>query len=307
MAQLAIKGHPTRGKEVIEILEMLGGCNEHNYSADCDSLCFYIGKSTNIIYYDWVNNCYDDTCVFTLEYFLKKFPYKVGDKAIVYDKEILALHTVQDMRWNYTLNKVEYKICSSWLDVSIIQPYKEKTIEKSINKTNKVIFDANAQCCDIINDIIKKETMEEKLEQKTLDIPKGYEFFGINDDNQIVLTKKQIQYPKTYLECAKILGRFGASVYIDGYKGRLLDKLQELIICRDAYWKIAGEQMGLDKPWVPDSINGLNKYCLVNCGNHITKTTLVSINVILAFPTSEMRDAFKKNFDNDIEFCKEFL
>jgi mannose/fructose-specific phosphotransferase system component IIA len=30
-------------------------------------------------------------------------------------------------------------------------------------------------------------------------------------------------------------------------------------------------------------------------------------NTILAFPTSEMRDAFKENFDDDIEFCKEFL
>ena len=38
---LAIKGHP-RGKEVIEILEMLGGRNSHSYIADCDSLCFSI-------------------------------------------------------------------------------------------------------------------------------------------------------------------------------------------------------------------------------------------------------------------------
>ena len=35
-----------------------------------------------------------------------------------------------------------------------------------------------------------------------LDIPEGYEFFGIDDDNKIVLTKKQPQYPKTFEECA---------------------------------------------------------------------------------------------------------
>ena len=28
---------------------------------------------------------------------------------------------------------------------------------------------------------------------------------------------------------------------------------------------------------------------------------------ILEFPTAEMRDAFKENFDPDIEFCKELL
>ena len=41
MAKLAIKGHPTRGKEVIEILEMFGGKNS-NY---CD------GQFINSIYF----------------------------------------------------------------------------------------------------------------------------------------------------------------------------------------------------------------------------------------------------------------
>ena len=31
------------------------------------------------------------------------------------------------------------------------------------------------------------------------------------------------------------------------------------------------------------------------------------INYILTFPTREMRDAFKENFDSDIEICKELL
>ena len=56
------------------------------------------------------------------------------------------------------------------------------------------------------------------------------------------------------MECAKILDCFSAG-YIDGYKNNLLEKLQELLICRDAYWKIAGEQMGLGEPWEPDWCN----------------------------------------------------
>ena len=80
---IAIKGHTTRGEEIIKILEMLGGINLHDYNADCDSLCYYSEKSTDrisYIYYDWVNNCYEDMHVFTLEEFLEKYPYKVGDK-----------------------------------------------------------------------------------------------------------------------------------------------------------------------------------------------------------------------------------
>jgi hypothetical protein len=34
MGNIAIKGHPTRGKEVIEILEMLGAKNKYNLSGD---------------------------------------------------------------------------------------------------------------------------------------------------------------------------------------------------------------------------------------------------------------------------------
>ena len=30
--KLAIKGHPTRGNEVIELLKMMGGINESNHS-----------------------------------------------------------------------------------------------------------------------------------------------------------------------------------------------------------------------------------------------------------------------------------
>ena len=52
MAKLAIKGHKTRGKEVIEILEMLGGNNPHKYVAYSDCFYFYIGDETRNIYYD---------------------------------------------------------------------------------------------------------------------------------------------------------------------------------------------------------------------------------------------------------------
>lgn len=87
----------------------------------------------------------------------------------------------------------------------------------------------------------------------------------------------------------------------------LLYNLQELLICRDAYWKIAGEQMKLGKPWEPDFGNEV-LYCIYNYWGEIIKdkTTLV-INKILIFPTEEMRDAFWENFYDLIEVCKELL
>ena len=111
MAQLVIKGHATRGKEVIEILEMLGGRNPHSYIADCDSLCFSIGKGTNTIYYDWVKDCYEDKdiLVFTLEEFLEKYPYKVGDKVLIND-DINDVYTIKSMIWDAEIEEVAYRI-----------------------------------------------------------------------------------------------------------------------------------------------------------------------------------------------------
>ena len=147
-------------------------------------------------------------------------------------------------------------------------------------------------------------------------LPKGYEFRDENGNvintSKIVLEKKKNEYPKTYEECAKVL-LDRASVRNDlGYKGELLVALQKLLVCRDAYWQIAGQKMGLDNPWEPD-YNGTFedgtpiKYVIYNNGTYIVKERRSSPNYILAFPTEEMRDEFYENFIDLIEECKELL
>ena len=130
------------------------------------------------------------------------------------------------------------------------------------------------------------------------------------------IEKKKKEYPKTYEECCKILdfcGEYFFTTYEDGihfpgeenniYKIlKYTSILTKLLICRDAYWKIAGEEMELGKSWEPD-YNDFNKtlsmYCL--CG----KFGLSVINPLqFVFPSKEMRDEFAENFKKDIEFCK---
>ena len=142
--------------------------------------------------------------------------------------------------------------------------------------------------------------------------PNGYEFRDENGNvinaMKIVLEKKKKEYPKTYEECAKIL-LDRASVRNDlGYKGDLLVALQKLLVCRDAYWKIAGEEMGLGKPWKPDWLDDdTRKYVITSSKVFETFGGLGYINYILTFPTKEMRDAFYENFKELIEQCKELL
>ena len=310
MAQLAIRGHATRGEEVIEILEMLGGKNKQGYNGKYQTLWYYINVRSEICVF---KHSFDGCNFFTLEEFLEKFPYKVGDK--VRDARINdCVGEIINARCDDNEKQIIYVVKWDELPSPLIlpyfaidlQPYKEGIL----NKSNKAVFDANAQCCDMMNHLIKKETMGEKLEQITLDIPKGYEFFGINDDNQVVLAKNQLQYPKTYKECCEMIGYESDRQSVTGYLAEYIENFQQLLICRDAYWKIAGEQMGLENPWEPDFTNNdEERYGIYTLANKVERDFcgVGDVNMILSFPTEEMRDEFYNNFKELIEECKELL
>ena len=111
MAQLAIKGHATRGKEVIELLEMLGGKNEEDY----------VGGETTWLY--TINNgIIDCNCpsgkyiIYTIEEFLDKFPYKVGDNVLY--KVYGICSKIKTMHWNVEMEHVFYRLDSNKLFVA---------------------------------------------------------------------------------------------------------------------------------------------------------------------------------------------
>lgn len=151
-------------------------------------------------------------------------------------------------------------------------------------------------------------------------LPEGYIFKDENGNvinaTKIVLEKKKKEYPKTYEECCKVLESEGRSLlintdHITDYERDLanrIGKFHKLIVCRYTYWKIYGEEIGLEKPWQPDYKK--ERYVISRYIDEIVKgyrqAGLIE-HFILEFPTEEMRDAFKENFDPDIEFCKEFL
>lgn len=144
-------------------------------------------------------------------------------------------------------------------------------------------------------------------------LPNGYIFKDENGNiinaTKIVMEKKKKEYPKTYCECKDILGLWDIDDTERGYyKTDLIDKLQMLLICRDAYWKLYGDEMGLGKPWEPDwrekrhiiyrnQDNIIGGYRESGCVEHH----------IFEFPTPEMQDAFYENFKELIESCKELL
>ena len=137
-------------------------------------------------------------------------------------------------------------------------------------------------------------------------------------------TTPKKEYPKTYDECCKVLNIAvrdldildnmldTTEIIYSKNLDRLLNSFRKLIICRDAYLKIAGDEMGLGKSWEPDYDSGVDKFGIICLGGVVQESNPTTnwerhLNKILDFPTREMRDAFKENFDPNIEFCKEFL
>lgn len=136
-------------------------------------------------------------------------------------------------------------------------------------------------------------------------------------DGKTFIVRKNPQYPKTYKECCVKISAITDRHYFytkrdkEDYPEEIkildtLDNLRKLLICRNAYWKIAGEQMGLGKPWEPDTCQ-----IAYSIGRYSNATVLHNDMYggffILEFPTKEIRDAFYENFEELIEQCKEVL
>lgn len=292
--KLAIKSHPTRGEEVIELLETIGGKNIHNLSGD-DSCAYYVieGWQNEIRAGEYIFGD-EDMYFFTLEEFLEKYPFKVGDKVMDMEGDGDLL-TIKSMSWSDDCE-------------SMVYDFKDSVVVLAAEDLTKPRHHLKNVLSELYEHI--KTTPKEDLEKEFKEIeewshvgPTVEEFMDFCDK-----VNKKSKYPKTYAECCELLslGEDGR-LYTKGYKASLIQNFHKLYICRDAYWKIAGEEMGLGKPWEPDWNDEIQKYCIRTDRNKIVNCSSSFNNRILAFPTVEMRDAFYENFKDLIEQCKELL
>ena len=197
---------------------------------------------------------------------------------------------ISRMWWDSNASELICTLEEQDIDVSSVdlQPYKEETMDRKYN----------------VEEYLK--VWEET--EKGLEVVVNDKFEIKEDNGKFYIIKKKPQYPKTYKECCDVLDLNTMSNDVNGYKHVSLIRFQELLIARDAYWKIAGEKMGLGKTWKPDWLNAeQDKYVLFTHNNSICSNRYVLGHNILAFPTEEMRDAFYENFKDLIENCKELL
>ena len=226
--------------------------------------------------------------------------YKVGDKVTLTNGDIMTIDQINDkFKWYF-------------MREDPLNCYTDEMIECKVEEEN-----TDCEKCGLTHNSTRCLFMDNCPHNKQKTILEIHEDWVFKDENgdeiltsKIILEKKK-EYPKTYEECAEIIAELTGSDCNPkgcmGYMSVQLTALQKLLICRDVYWKIAGEEMGLGKPWEPDWNNVSDKYCIYFVSGDAWSKECQTRQCPFAFPTEEMRDAFKENFKELIEQCKELL
>jgi hypothetical protein len=285
-----------------------GSINNKIYYIDDNGFC-----SWDFIGYEEI----DKYEIFTLEEFLEKYPFKVGDKVMDGYGDTL---TIKSMSWSADFETMVYDFEDSAIvlaadDIKFADDDKlsgtvdNSTEAKSCTVSLKAIEDSIdsvqfVQSGKIVAVRFNTQNYENEVELQLDD----YEI-KIRDGKTYAVRKKPA-YPKTYEECCKVLKKnpdIKPEVrMVSPEESLLFFKFIMLKRCRDAYWEIAGEEMGLDGPWEPavqNTISGItrSKDEVEKYSCRYGKTRL------LEFPTIKMRDVFFENFKDLIERCKELL
>ena len=275
--KIAIQGHSTRGKEVIQILESLGGKNRNYFVGGRFSQYYFINCYGNIDL-DLKTNLLN--CKFyTLEEFEKEFPFKIGDKV----KYISSIGIIKE--YCYINNEPAYKVKSAELGiivtmpVKILKPYKEmeRNITLTIDKA-KEWYKKGGE--------LKEIALQAFTEKELNPLPRSWDEF-------VELTKFTFN---GNLEFINGFGQWSNGCLPNksiGESSKIWDKhvaLFQLEQLRNCWWG------GWEPEW-----NNCEKYVIKWDKNDLIVFTARNIHAFLVFPTREMAEKFLKCFRDLIE------
>lgn len=234
--------------------------------------------------------------------------YKVGDRVRIKsidwynkNKNIFGKVWTNSLSGEYAIcfDHDNAKYCGKVLTIAAVEPENYAMVGNRYDWTDEMIEELVEEGVGLVDDFSNRWINELKL-------PEGYIFKDENGNvinaTKIVLEKKG-EYPTTYKECCDVLGLDTMDNDAQGYKAFLIIQFQELLIARDAYWKIAGDW----KEKLKEKSIHYVIYSTLLC--EVVKDTIPNCigNYLLDFPTQEMRDAFYENFKELIESVKELL
>lgn len=279
--KIAIKGHLKRGKEVIQILESLGGINRMNHKGCYDEYFYYISIDTNTIVWTSVRPIH--LSIFTLDEFEKEFPFKIGDKVITPDHKSYKIIALE----NYN-NKMCYKLDNGFHYVpQVLKPYKEMKEERNITLTldkAKEWYNKGGE----LKEIALQAFTEKELTK--IDLPKTWEEFCENhpvQSGECWLGSCDEIYKKTYdkerIYKNWIPSRKSAKAHL------AMIQLEQL---RDCY---------------NNSCNDTNRIAIINNNGNIELYVNPPFNCFLTFKNHLLAREFFSNFKEIIEIAKKLI
>lgn len=279
--KIAIQGHSTRGKEVIQILESLGGKSRGDLTGRRFSQYYFV-NCYGVIDLDLKINLLHHK-LYTLEEFEKEFPFKIGDKV----KYISSIGIIKE--YCYINNEPAYKVKSTELGIIVTMPVKILKPYKEMERNITLTLD-KAQEWYKKGGELKEIALQAYSEEELNSLPKSWKEF----------CKK---YPKTDQEA--YIGVMSAVYAFAGTKrGRNSDtdrnicpsqksaeahlaliQLEQLRDCWRQGWELTTHEAVYA---IKFSVHGLGVYNFVS-------------REFLSFPTKEMAEEFLKCFRDLIE------
>jgi hypothetical protein len=279
--KIAIKGHESRGKEVIQFLESLGGRNQMLHTGRYTGYFYYINND-NII--TWTSVRPRRSNIFTLEEFEKEFPFKIGDKV----KHITSIGTIKE--YCYINNEPAYKVKSIELGIiatipaKILEPYKEMKEERNITLTLEKAKEWYKKGGEL-----KEIALQAFTETELNTLPRSWEEFCkrypikkdesyINSEGKILsFTTKTARRDWNHICPSKQ----SAEAHL------AMIQLEQLRNC----WR-----QGWEPIW-----DISHKWCIRLWGNELGVGIIAYTSRFLTFPTKEMAEEFLKCFRDLIE------
>lgn len=288
MVKIAIQGHPTRGKEIIQILESLGGINSLNLLGTNSCSYYYISDNNAII-----NMHYDISYkIYTLEAFEQKFPFKFGDEVITNNNLIGFVEKLilEDISGYYIrTNNGNY-----WCNPSSLRLYKEMKEERNITLTLNKAKEWYKKGGEL-KEVALQAYSEEELRKVSL--PKTFEEFCDNytiNDNEAYFDSCGIIHHLVRSYRSSVYDKSTCPSEKSAEAHLALIQLEQL---RDCYRQ--GD--------IPDFTKAISKYCIAKINKRIDVVESSYTSYFLSFTKKEVAEEYLANFKPLIKIAEDYI
>lgn len=295
MVKIAIQGHPTRGKEVIQILESLGGKNTALFKGNQASW-YFINSYNNIV------NDYQFVLInagfktYTLEEFEKEFPFKPGDTVIDKDgDEGCIAHLCNIDGYIYYSVKYNYNQFEAQLPKSL------KLKKKEMNTRNITLTLEKAKEWYAKGGELKEVALQAYSEEELtkVELPKSWKEFcknyPIENGESYINVGCSIVTINKRTECRDIEMDRNYCPSLKSAEAHLA--MMQLEQLRDCYRQ--GD--------IPDFTKTISKYCIAKINKRIDVIESSYTSYFLSFTKKEVAEEFLTNFKPLIKIAEDYI